>query len=69
MKTQMKNICIEFLKIIAKSQNCNGGNWMLWCEEADEKREDIARATAEGRLGSSAKTSVVHLQHNFAAMT
>lgn len=53
----MKDECLESMKNIAVEQKCTVGKWMLFFkpDQADEKWEEIARATAQGKLGCSAK--------------
>jgi len=53
----MKTRCIAAITEIAKAQKCTVGKWMVFIKphDADQQWEKIARATAEGTLGCSAK--------------
>jgi len=53
----IKQSCVHTIQKIAQQQKCTVGKWMLFLkpQDADEQWEKIARATAQGELGCSAK--------------
>jgi Domain of unknown function (DUF1917) len=57
VKAGMRTVCMRSLVEIATQQECTVGKWLLYFTESnvDANWEQIARATADGRLGSSSK--------------
>ena len=57
VSAEAKRACVQALLALAQEQKYTSGKWMLFFppEEADAAWEAIARATAQGELGSSAK--------------
>jgi Domain of unknown function (DUF1917) len=57
VKAGMRTVCLRSLVDIATRQRCTVGKWLLYFTESnvDASWEQIARATADGRLGSSSK--------------
>ena len=56
---EVKRACVQSIQALAQEQRYTTGKWMIFLtpDEADAAWEAIARATAQGELGCSAKIS------------